>query len=517
MKKKMISIIACISLLIFNLSFSVGFASETDVKAGRDELSIQERNFKDLFDKKSSISLNENKDNVKMILMHKETEEWKTTISASDICDRWSDLDEIRFEKSYQINSHINSDNTITLNASSELYHTGDTAVITVTDVSTDETIEVPVNFTEVQKPTFATWEQAAQYINFIDRSNGDSSDVFVDSSLSVDLRLPQNTIDTFDQNREDRQSVSFTDVKDTDWFYDSVQYICENGLMNGTGDGAFSPDGITTRGMIVMILYRMENSPAVDSDVTFTDVSAGRYYADAVAWANENDIVNGYGSGAFGPDDPITREQMASVLYRYAQLKGYDIAASGNLARFSDDREVSPYAANPMRWAVGNSLISGMGDNMLAPGESSTRAQTAAILTRFCENIIPPEPFEPVRPSGSVAYENRDLGFRIEFSDTWENRYRVEANPNNPSSIMVETEWGGILCFIFKNTKEQWEEAEKNDWMTTEYRVLGESGEYIYLMYFASDAPYDPEDEEQTRIYREMREDLYHIGFEIL
>ena len=312
-------------------------------------------------------------------------------------------------------------------------------------------------------------------------------------------------------------QNISFSDVKDTDWFYDSVQYVCENGLMNGTGDAVFSPDGTTTRGMIVTILYRMENSPAADSDVTFTDVSAGQYYADAVAWASENDIVNGYGSGAFGPDDPITREQMASVLYRYAQLKGYDIAASGNLAGFSDDSDVSPYVANPMRWAVGNSLISGMGNNMLAPEESSTRAQAAAILTRFCKNIVPPEPFEPVNPSGSVAYENRDLGFRIEFPDTWKNRYIVEADPNNSSGVVVKAEWGGILCDIFKSTKEQWEEAEKNDWINVEYRVLGESGEYIYLMYFPSDVQYDMEDEEQTRIYREMREDLYHIGFEIL
>lgn len=116
MKRKIISIIACISLLIFNLSFSVGFASETDVKAENNEFSIQERNFKDMFDKNSSVSLNDNKDNVKMILMHNGTEEWETTISASDICDKWNDSDKIRFEESYQINSHINSDNTITLN-----------------------------------------------------------------------------------------------------------------------------------------------------------------------------------------------------------------------------------------------------------------------------------------------------------------------------------------------------------------------------------------------------------------
>ena len=109
-------------------------------------------------------------------------------------------------------------------------------------------------------------------------------------------------------------QSLPFTDVKEADWFYDSVQYVYENQMMSGTGDDVFTPDAATTRGMIVTILYRMEGNPATDSDAKFTDVSAGQYYAEAAAWANEKNIVNGYGSGAFGPNDPITREQMAAV-----------------------------------------------------------------------------------------------------------------------------------------------------------------------------------------------------------
>ena len=122
-----------------------------------------------------------------------------------------------------------------------------------------------------------------------------------------------------------------------------------------------------------------------------------------------------------------------------------------------------------------------------------------------------------PVRPSGSVAYENRDLGFRIEFPDNWENRYRVEATTDGSSGILVETEWGGILCFIYREDAEEWKEEAKGDAIPVEYRVLGENDEYVYALYFASDAQYDPEDEEQTRIYQEMREDLYRIGFEIL
>ena len=310
-------------------------------------------------------------------------------------------------------------------------------------------------------------------------------------------------------------RNMPFTDVKESDWFYDSVQYVCENGIMSGTGDTVFSPDTATTRGMLVAILYRMEGSPAAESDAKFTDVSAGQYYADAAAWASENNIVNGYGNGAFGPEDPVTREQMAAVLYRYAQLKIYDIAATGNLAGFSDLGDVSAYAANPLKWAVGNGLISGMENDALAPGNSTTRAQTAEILMRFCEKIVPSGPSEPAVSSGSVVYENRDLGFAIEFPDTWENRYSVEANPENPSGIVVCTEWGRILCFVDKDNAEEWAESAKNDMIPVEYRVLGESGEYVYVMYFPSDVNY--QGEEQAAVYQEMHQDLYYVGFKIL
>ena len=310
-------------------------------------------------------------------------------------------------------------------------------------------------------------------------------------------------------------QGISFNDVKEADWFYDSVQYVRENEMMSGTGDTVFSPDAPATRGMLVTILYRMEGSPAVDGDMKFTDVSADRYYADAAAWASENNIVKGYGNGAFGPEDPVAREQMAAILYRYAQFKIYDIAATGNLAGFSDAGDVSVYAVNPVKWAVGNGLISGMENGTLAPGKNATRAQTAEILMRFREKIASSGPSEPAVSSGSVVYENRDLGFAIEFPDTWENRYSVEANPENPSGIVVCTEWGGILCFLSKRDAKEWEESVKNDLIVGAYRVLGESGDSVYVMYFASDVNY--QGEEQTKIYWEMTEDLYHVGFEIL
>lgn len=178
-----------------------------------------------------------------------------------------------------------------------------------------------------------------------------------------------------------------FSDVKEKDWFYDAVQYVYENGMMNGTENTTFSPDTTTARGMIVTILHRMEGTPSATGK-GFTDVSDGKYYSGAVAWASANGIVDGYGNGAFGPNDTITREQLATILYRYVQYKGYDTEIIGDVSTFVDGSQVSSYAAEAMNWAVGSGLISGVGDNTLAPKDSATRAQVAVILMRFCQNI---------------------------------------------------------------------------------------------------------------------------------
>lgn len=178
---------------------------------------------------------------------------------------------------------------------------------------------------------------------------------------------------------------LPFTDVKKSDWFYEGVSYVYESGLMGGTGNTTFSPNTATTRGMIVTILHRLEGTPAV-SGGAFTDVAAGQYYTEAVAWASANSMVDGYGNGTFGPNDPITREQMAAILYRYAQFKGIDVSTAEDLSEFSDAAAVSGYAADAMRWAVGTGVISGVGDHALAPQSGATRAQVATILMRFCE-----------------------------------------------------------------------------------------------------------------------------------
>ena len=180
---------------------------------------------------------------------------------------------------------------------------------------------------------------------------------------------------------------LPFTDVASADWYYDAVAYAYENGLMTGISETLFDPDKTTTRGMIATILYRLEGEPEAPA-CDFTDVAAGKYYTDAIAWASENNLVNGYGDGTFGPDDNITREQMSALLYRYAEFKGYDLTARGDLSGYTDAAQISDYAVTAMQWAVAEDLVNGMGDGTLAPQGDSTRAQIATILMRFLENV---------------------------------------------------------------------------------------------------------------------------------
>lgn len=179
-----------------------------------------------------------------------------------------------------------------------------------------------------------------------------------------------------------------FADVAESAWYYDAVRYVCSNGLMTGTSDSAFSPDLFTTRGMIVTILYRLEGSPAVSGTASFRDVPAGQYYSEAVAWAAANGIVKGYDTGLFGPDDVITREQLAVILYGYAQYKGYDVTTGGDLSGFADNASVSAWAADALKWANGQGLITGKSGNLLDPAGTATRAEAASILSRFCKSI---------------------------------------------------------------------------------------------------------------------------------
>ena len=177
-----------------------------------------------------------------------------------------------------------------------------------------------------------------------------------------------------------------FTDVSEKDWFYSDVMFVYENGLMLGTSKTLFSPHGTATRGMMATILWRMEGSPAPKGKNSFADVEAGKWYADAITWTAENGIFAGYGKDKFGPDDPITREQLAAIFYRYADYKGYDLTVKGNLDKFKDADKITDYAKTAMQWAVGSGLVKGKSGNLLDPQGTATRAEIAAMLHRFIE-----------------------------------------------------------------------------------------------------------------------------------
>ena len=186
-------------------------------------------------------------------------------------------------------------------------------------------------------------------------------------------------------------RDMPFVDVPGDAWYAGGVRYVYAHGLMNGTGNWRFSPNRTTTRAMIATILYRMEGSPRVYGTSQFGDVEAGSWYEDAVIWATQNDIVEGYTSKTFGPNDPITREQMAAMLYRYADYCRCDMSAGRyvDLSKFSDMDKISDYAIPALRWAVGEEIIEGRTGKRLAPTDTATRAEVAVMLMRFCEDVI--------------------------------------------------------------------------------------------------------------------------------
>ena len=180
---------------------------------------------------------------------------------------------------------------------------------------------------------------------------------------------------------------LPFTDVHETDWFYNDVLFVYEEGLFAGTSDTTFSPNAAMTRAMLVTVLYRLEGEPAVSGRSGFSDVTFNSYYEDAVTWAADNGIVNGTSITTFSPNANVTREQMAAILYRYAQYKKYNTAASSSLNGFTDQASVSGYATASLEWAVAEKLVNGSAGKLMPTG-NATRAQVAAILHRFVENV---------------------------------------------------------------------------------------------------------------------------------
>ena len=210
----------------------------------------------------------------------------------------------------------------------------------------------------------------------------GDTVEVTENADGTYTFTMPNGQVTvtvTFEQ-----APLPFPDVTEGDWFYDAVRYAYETGLMDGVGDNLFAPNSQTTRAQLVTILYRLAGEPEPGGDSGFSDVAAGTWYTDAVAWAAQNGIVNGVSDTEFAPGDDITREQLAAILYRYAAYQGYDVSQRADLSGFGDAESISGYAQEALSWAHAQGLVLGFEDGSLRPQGTASRAQIAAVLMRF-------------------------------------------------------------------------------------------------------------------------------------
>jgi len=212
------------------------------------------------------------------------------------------------------------------------------------------------------------------------------------------------HTIEAVFEKETPPAGIPFTDVHPDDWFFEDVLFVYEKGLMPGTGETTFSPHDPVSRAQVAVLLYRMEGSPEVTGDSPFSDVKQDgdtEGYYDAVIWVQQNGILTGYGNGTFRPDQSITREQLAVILYNYAKYKNYDVSAAADLSGFTDAGEVSASALSAVKWAVGSGILYDWENGMLGSQESVTRAETAAMAHRFVENKKPAAPVDVPETSG--------------------------------------------------------------------------------------------------------------------
>lgn len=228
------------------------------------------------------------------------------------------------------------------------------------------------------QGKTMALWQEENGRHTF----TMPDQEVTVSASFAEKPKEPEKPVEP--QKPEPPKELPFLDVGGVDWYYEDVNYVYRQGLMDGTRSFTFSPHNLCTRGMLVTILYRMEGSPEGAKWSPFQDVPAEAYYSAAVSWAAWNGIASGYDAAHFGPDDPISREQLATILYRYGTYRKWDLPGSGDLSWFLDWKESHAYARQALSWAVEEGLLKGMGQGVLDPGGPATRAQLAALLHRF-------------------------------------------------------------------------------------------------------------------------------------
>ena len=249
-----------------------------------------------------------------------------------------------------------------------------------------------------------------------------------------------------------------FSDVRPSDWYHDAVNYVCENGFMNGTSNTMFSPNGTTSRGMIVTILYRLAGSPDLPESnwgYPYADVDAGAYYSAPVYWARLNDLVTGYSDDQFGPDDAITREQMAAILYRYADSMGIDTDTDfvpDKYYDFSDYQTVSRYAANAMSWCFNKGIVNGS-DGKLNPQGTATRAEIATMLMN-AESVL--SKTEPTEPETSVAPDEKPIPATtpedISGGNTGGNQTVTDEISLRPTGKSAVDEYGGYWDYDLSN-----------------------------------------------------------------
>lgn len=222
--------------------------------------------------------------------------------------------------------------------------------------------------------------------------SKGNEIDLTHKGGNEYTFKMPAGRVEIEVSFREIEVELPFTDVPEGAWYADAAAYVYEHGLMAGTSATTFAPDATTSRSMIATILWRMAGSPVVNYAMNYTDVAQGQWCSEAIRWAASEGIVGGYGNGLFGTNDPITREQFAAMLYRFAQEQGYDVSIgeNTNILSYTDVADLSEYAISAMQWAVGAGIINGTGDgSTLTPQGQATRAQAAVMLMRFCEEYV--------------------------------------------------------------------------------------------------------------------------------
>ena len=235
-----------------------------------------------------------------------------------------------------------------------------------------------PVPDAGYQVGTVSVTDRFGQAVAVDQQADGTYTFVMPDGQVTVEVTFLQG----------EAPDLPFSDVTESDWFYDAVTYAYENGLMDGVGMGLFAPNSETTRAQLVTILHRLAGQPAPSGDSGFSDVETGTWYTDAVAWAAQNGIVNGVSDTQFAPGDDITREQLAVILYRYATYQGYDVSQRADLSGFVDAGTISTYVQEALSWANAQGLVLGFEDDSLRPQGNASRAQIAAVLMRFCQTV---------------------------------------------------------------------------------------------------------------------------------